>query len=156
MNDYQAHRPVLRDDCGLQIQGAWQQGQWPVVINHAKAKAKATKDPYFEVSPGFSFVPLPRTRTKHMAGLLRVLFKRTPYQSPRLRVYRSVLEAGQYRHSSEASYPTHLSNTLPRMVLNTEIPVWISHGVIVMICCWESPVSFYARKLSSRARVLRP
>ncbi|KAK8113761.1 hypothetical protein PG999_005830 [Apiospora kogelbergensis] len=48
MNDYQAHRPVLRDDCGLQIQGAWQQGQWPVVINHAKAKAKATKDPYFE------------------------------------------------------------------------------------------------------------
>ncbi|KAK8019940.1 N-acetyltransferase B complex non catalytic subunit [Apiospora arundinis] len=48
MNDYTAHRPVLRDDCSLQMQRTWQEGSWANVINMAKAKAKATKDHYFE------------------------------------------------------------------------------------------------------------
>lgn len=50
MNGYKAHRPSLRDDCGLQIQRAWQDGLWANTINMAKSKYKTNKDPYFEVS----------------------------------------------------------------------------------------------------------
>ncbi|KAK7970187.1 hypothetical protein PG988_009260 [Apiospora saccharicola] len=48
MNGYRAHRPSLRDDCGMQIQRAWQDGLWANIINMAKSKAKLNKDPYFE------------------------------------------------------------------------------------------------------------
>ncbi|KAK7924217.1 N-acetyltransferase B complex non catalytic subunit [Apiospora marii] len=48
MNGYRAHRPSLRNDCGMQIQRAWQDGAWANVINMARSKAKLSKDPYFE------------------------------------------------------------------------------------------------------------
>ncbi|KAK8055760.1 N-acetyltransferase B complex non catalytic subunit [Apiospora rasikravindrae] len=50
MNSYRAHRPTLRDDCGMQLQRAWQDGLWANIINMAKSKAKLSKDPYFEAA----------------------------------------------------------------------------------------------------------
>ncbi|KAK8088549.1 cytoskeleton organization protein [Apiospora hydei] len=48
MNGYRAHRPTLRDDCGMQLQRAWQDGLWANIINMARSKAKTSKDSYFE------------------------------------------------------------------------------------------------------------
>lgn len=161
MADYKAHRPVLRNDCGLQLQRAWQDGLWANVISHAKTKAKATKDPYFEVSPNSLYCSSPANMDSFTLARYARAFRRlcsaqedSVLVDEALRI--SGLEAEQSRHSSEASHPTHLSNTLPReipspyssrMGFKTENLAWEIYGVSVMICLLGEPRGsfFYAK-----------
>lgn len=43
-------RPYLKYNVDLQLQTAWQEGNWAVTARLADKRAKALKDPYYEVS----------------------------------------------------------------------------------------------------------
>lgn len=50
-------RPRLRNGVDLQLQSAFQDGNWPVVIRLAKKRARTSQDQYFEVSARTLFHP---------------------------------------------------------------------------------------------------
>lgn len=62
-------RPRLKRGVDLQLQTAFDDGQWASVIRLAEKRFRTFNDPYFEVS--FSHVPLPGTLSpSHMTDEL--------------------------------------------------------------------------------------
>jgi hypothetical protein len=43
-------RPMIKQSCDMQLQSAFQEENWPLVLNLAKQRYKSTKDGYYLVS----------------------------------------------------------------------------------------------------------